>query len=136
MTSKLQIVQDLQMGLSTISQNLNLLEEEGLIERNGYFDSTGGRKAHAIRIVSNFRISIGIGILKNMFHITAVDLYGNTLYTDTIALPYSNTSSYYEQVTGKIKECITANQYEEKKKKKYLEFPLLLRELLPRIIQL
>lgn len=53
-TSKLQIVQDLQMGLSTVSQNLNLLEQEGLIERNGYFDSTGGRKAQAIRIVSDF----------------------------------------------------------------------------------
>lgn len=115
MTSKLQIVQDLQMGLSTVSQNLNLLEEEGLIERNGYFDSTGGRKAHTIRIVSDFRISIGIGILKNMFHITAIDLYGNTLYTDTIPLPYSNTSSYYEQVTGKIKEFIANKQYDEKR---------------------
>ena len=30
-TSKLQIVSDLQMGLSTVSQNLNLLEQEGLI---------------------------------------------------------------------------------------------------------
>ena len=29
-TSKLQIVQELQMGLSTVSQNLNLLEQEGL----------------------------------------------------------------------------------------------------------
>ena len=28
-TSKLQIVQELQMGLSTVSQNLNLLEQEG-----------------------------------------------------------------------------------------------------------
>ena len=70
-TSKLQIVQDLQMGLSTVSQNLNLLEQDGLIEKNGYFESTGGRKANAIQIVSDFRISIGIGILKNMFHITA-----------------------------------------------------------------
>ena len=31
-TSKLQIVQELQMGLSTVSQNLNLLEQEGLAE--------------------------------------------------------------------------------------------------------
>ena len=114
-TSKLQIVQEMQMGLSTVSQNLNLLEEEGLIERNGYFDSTGGRKAHAIRIVSNYKISIGIGILKNLFHITAIDLYGNTLYADTISLPYSNNSSYYKQVADKIKEFIAVNQYDEKK---------------------
>ena len=33
LTSKLQIVQNLQMGLSTVSQNLNLLENEGLIEK-------------------------------------------------------------------------------------------------------
>ena len=95
----MQIVQDLQMGLSTVSQNLNLLEKEGLIDRNGYFDSTGGRKAQAIQIVSDFRISIGIGILKNMFHITAIDLYGNAFYTETIALPYSNSEEYYRQLT-------------------------------------
>ena len=114
-TSKLQIVQDLQMGLSTVSQNLNLLEQDGLIEKNGYFESTGGRKANAIQIVSDFRISIGIGILKNMFHITAVDLYGNSLYTNTIPFSYSNTPDYYKQVTDKIKEFIAINQYDEEK---------------------
>lgn len=111
-TSKLQIVQDLQMGLSTVSQNLNLLEEEGLIERKGYFDSTGGRKAQAIRIVPDFRLSIGIGILKNMIHLTAVDLYGNAVCSDKITLPYSNTPSYYEHITDRIKEFITNNQYQ------------------------
>lgn len=115
LTSKLQIVQDLQMGLSTVSHNLNLLENEGLIEKNGYFDSTGGRKANAIQIVSDFRISIGVGILKNMFHITAIDLYGNTVYTDTIPLTYSNTAAYYQQITDKVKDFIDKNQYPENK---------------------
>ena len=115
LTSKLQIVQDLQMGLSTVSQNLNLLENEGLIEKNGYFDSTGGRKANAIQIVSDFRISIGVGILKNMFHITAIDLYGNTICIDTIPLTYSNTAAYYQQITDKVKDFIDKNQYPENK---------------------
>ena len=114
-TSKLQIVSDLQMGLSTVSQNLNLLEQEGLIERNGYFDSTGGRKAQAIRIVPDFKISIGIGILKNMFHLTAVDLYGNAIFTDTFSVPYSNTSAYYEQIAETIREFTASNQYTEEK---------------------
>lgn len=99
----------------TVSQNLNLLEQEGLIERNGYFESTGGRKANAIQIVSDFRVSIGIDILKNMFHITAVDLYGNAFYTDTIPLPYSDTPDYYKQVTDKVKEFIAVKQYDEEK---------------------
>ena len=115
LTSKLQIVQDLQMGLSTVSQNLNLLENEGLIEKNGYFDSTGGRKANAIQIVSDFKISIGVGILKNMSHITAIDLYGNTICTDTIPLTYSNTAAYYQQLTDKVKDFIEKNQYPEDK---------------------
>ena len=114
-TSKLQIVQELQMGLSTVSQNLNVLEKEGLVERNGYFNSTGGRKAQVIRIVSDFRLSIGIGLLKKMFHITATDLYGNVLCTDTVPLPYSDTPSYYEQVAEKINAFISANDYDKKK---------------------
>ena len=110
-TSKLQIVQDLQMGLSTVSQNLTLLEKDGLIERNGFFDSTGGRKANAIRIVPDVRISIGIGILKNMVHITVIDLYGNVLHADTIQLAYSNTAAYYQQIARQIQDVIATQNY-------------------------
>ncbi|MDD3279884.1 MAG: ROK family protein [Lachnospiraceae bacterium] len=112
-TSKLQIVLELQMGLSTVSQNLTALEQEGLIERNGYFDSTGGRKAQAIQIVPNFRISIGVGILKKMFHIAAVNLYGEAICLDTFLIPYENSDAYYQKVTAKIKEFILENQYPE-----------------------
>lgn len=110
-TSKLQIVQDLQMGLSTVSQNLSALEQEGLIQRNGYFESTGGRKAQVIQIVSDRKISIGIGILKNMFHIAAVNLYGAAVVMDTIPLPYSDTEDYYSQVAEKIEQFICENHY-------------------------
>ena len=89
-TSKMQIVQDLQMGLSTVSQNLNLLEKEGLIDRNGYFDSTGGRKAQAIQIASDFRISIGIGILKNMLATELKPWKGN-VESQEIGLPVTES---------------------------------------------
>lgn len=114
-TSKLQIVQELQMGLSTVSQNLTLLEQEGYIQRNGYFDSTGGRKAQTIQIVPDFRISIGIGILKEMFHMTAVDLYGHILDMETISLSYADTDAYYKQMTEKIQAFITSHHYDPQK---------------------
>ena len=60
-TSKLQIVQDLQMGLSTVSQNLNELENDGLISRNGYFESTGGRKAQIIKLLKIFVFRSDLG---------------------------------------------------------------------------
>ena len=50
-----------------------------------------------------------------MFHITAVDLYGNAFYTDTIPLPYSNTPDYYKQVTDAVKEFISSRQYDNDK---------------------
>lgn len=113
--SKLQIVQELQMGLSTVSQNLTLLEQEGYIQRNGYFDSTGGRKAQTIQIVPDFRISIGIGILKEMFHMTAIDLYGHILDMETISLSYADTDAYYKQMTEKIQAFITSHHYDPQK---------------------
>ena len=114
-TSKLQIVQELQMGLSTVSQNLTLLEQDGYIQRNGYFDSTGGRKAQTIQIVPDFRISIGIGILKEMFHMTAIDLYGHILDMETISLSYADTDAYYKQMTEKIQAFITNHHYDPQK---------------------
>ena len=111
-TAKQQIVLDLQMGLSTVSQNLALLEQEGMIRRDGYFESTGGRKAQVIQIVTDFRIAIGIGILKNMFHIVAVDLYGETMAMNTVSVPYVNTPNYYSQVASSVEKFIQQNHYD------------------------
>ena len=110
-TSKLQIVADLQMGLSTVSQNLNELENDGLIIRNGYFESTGGRKAQIIRIVEDFRISIGLGILKDMFHIVAINLYGDVIAADTIEFPYENSDTYYSALAENVDQFIQKHQY-------------------------
>lgn len=110
-TSKLQIVQDLHMGLSTVSQNLTDLEQEGLIERQGYFESTGGRKAQIIQIVSDYKISIGIGILKNMLHIVSINLFGEIIAMDTYPLVYSDTDQYYSQVADTLDNFIEKNNY-------------------------
>lgn len=110
-TSKQQIVQELNMGLSTVSQNLNALEQEGLINRDGYFESTGGRKAQVIQIVPNFKIAIGVGILKNMFHIVAVNLYGEAVAKEIILIDYSDTDEYYTKVAYEIEKFIDKNNY-------------------------
>lgn len=114
-TSKLQIVQQLQMGLSTVSQNLTLLEQEGLIARNGSFDSTGGRRAQVIEIVPDVRLSIGVGILKDRLHITAVDLYGSAVHRQTVPLSYSGCDGYYGQAARYIQKFIQENQIADEK---------------------
>lgn len=108
-TSKHQIVQKLQMGLSTVSQNLKILEEEGLIEKNGCFESTGGRKAQAIQIRRTARISIGIGILKKMVHLVAIDLYGAVTFDSTQDIPYQPSRNYYRQLGQELENFIIEN---------------------------
>lgn len=107
--SKMQIVQKLQMGLSTVDQNLKALEEEGLIEKKGYFESTGGRKAQAIQICRTARISIGIGILKECIYIVAADLYGTVLQSAVLTIPYRHADTYYERLGREIDSFISAH---------------------------
>ena len=108
-TSKMQIVQQLQMGLSTVSQNLKILEEEGLIVRNGFFESTGGRKAQAIEIARTYKTAIGIGILKDRVCMAAVDLYGEVTYRATIPFAYSAEEDYYRGIGEYLSEFIREN---------------------------
>lgn len=109
-TCKLIITQQLQMGLSTVNQNLKILEEEGLICKNGFFDSTGGRKPDAIEIVRTAQISIGVAILKNMIDIVATDLYGEVLYSITKPFTYEHSDVYYKNVGQAIYTFIHHNQ--------------------------
>ena len=127
LTSKLQIVQDLQMGLSTVSQNLNLLENEGLIEKNGYFDSTGGRKANAIQIVSDFRISIGVGISPPLI----------CTETRSIRIQFRLPTQTQLRITSRsLTKSRTLLKKTSIRKTKFLVFPLLPRESPPRTIPL
>lgn len=109
-TSKLQIVQKLQMGISTVSQNIKALENDGLVEKNGCFDSTGGRRADIIQIVRTARVSIGVGILKKSVFIVAVDLYGAVISSITINLPYETSRNYYKALGDIIDEFIRENK--------------------------
>lgn len=109
--SKQQIVQDLQMGLSTVSQNLAALEGDGLICKAGFFDSTGGRKANMLQIVPDIKIAIGVGILKDMAHIVAIDLYGTVLECTTAPIPYSSTDIYYNRLAGAVEAFIQERGY-------------------------
>ena len=49
--------------------------------------------------------------MKDMFHVIAVNLYGQQLSSATFPLPYSSTDDYYEKVAGKIQEFILEHRY-------------------------
>lgn len=111
-TFKQQIVDQLGLGLSTVSQNLAALEAEGKVSRNGFFESTGGRKANILQIVPTFRISIGVGLFKKEIQIVAVDLYGQPLQQLSYELPFQDKPAYYRSVSKLILEFIADQSYQ------------------------
>lgn len=100
--SKQGISHDLAMSLPTVTQNINRWEELGIVEKTGQFESTGGRKAYGYHIASTLKVAIGVSILKEFYHITLVDLYGCTLFSQFFQIPFSKEEEYYRALVSEM----------------------------------
>lgn len=104
--SKQNITTDLNIGLTSLNQNLKALEKENLIQKGGFYESTGGRKAYALEINKNARISIGIEILKNKLYIISINLYGEVLHTKVINEKFVSSIHYCKKIGQYLQEFI------------------------------
>ncbi len=87
--SQQDISYDLRLSRPTVTANLNAMEQEGLIRKNGQIDTEYvGRKAAAYSISADYRISIGVEILKKEVKMIAVDLYGEKLDRTVCEITY------------------------------------------------
>lgn len=101
--SQQDISYDLRLSRPTITTNLSSLEEDGLITKNGQIDTEYvGRKAAAYSIVADFRVAIGVELLKNEVKMIAIDLYGNKLLRHVHEISYKNEDTYFQTVCQEI----------------------------------
>lgn len=101
--SQQRIAYDLHLSRPTVASNLALLEEDGLIKKNGQMDTeTVGRKAAAYSIVPDHRIGIGAEILKKEVKMIAVDLYGEKISGSSFEIVYENKEEYFREVCREI----------------------------------
>lgn len=112
-TSKQSIASALRMSLPTVTQHLNDLMEQGLIEKCGHLQSQIGRKATAYRIVPEARLAIGVEILSNQSFITVLNLYGHVIDRTTITLHFQQNESYFKELCEFINEFISAQPVNE-----------------------
>ncbi len=112
-TSKQSIASALRMSLPTVTQHLNDLMEEGLIEKCGHLESQIGRKAIAYRIVPEARLAIGVEILSSQSFISILNLYGHVIDKMGIHLPFQPNETYFEEMSRLIKEFISAQPVNE-----------------------
>lgn len=106
-TTQQSIGEALSLSRPTVIQIIRELEESRIIEKNGYCESTGGRKANAIHFMYNSKIALGIELLIDRYEIVAINLYGETLKHQSYAVPFQNNDEYYNQV------CRSANSFIE-----------------------
>lgn len=98
--SQQDIAYALHLSRPTVTTNLTELEAEGLIQKNGQIDSEFvGRKAAAYSITPDFRISIGVEIVKEEVKLIAVNLYGEKIDRSVFKITYQNEDSYFEKVS-------------------------------------
>ena len=108
-TSKHEIARNLNLSLPTVSQNLEALEEMRLIEKDGYYKSTGGRPAVIYKCNERAKVAVGIELLPRGANIALIDLYGNAYAEKMINLMFSNNMDYYSKLGKEINNFIHSN---------------------------
>lgn len=113
--AKSDIASQLHLSLPTISQFITELEETGLVAKNGFFKSTGGRKPSIFSCIGDARIAIGIELIKEHFQVVAADLYGNVLFQETYHIPFANEASFFRQFGDSVQAFILQNKISPEK---------------------
>lgn len=94
---------ELRLSRPTVTNNLAVLEQTGMIIRSGQTE-TGlvGRKATAYSINAQHRIAFGVEFDFKDLTIVAVDLYGNLIQRKVFLMDYDSTDEYFEVASQHI----------------------------------
>ncbi|GFZ32922.1 ArsR family transcriptional regulator [Clostridium zeae] len=98
--TKLDISRILDISITTVSTNITELKSEGIVEDVRSLESTGGRKAIAIKLNENCRYSIGVALTPNHIKISLVNLKREII--DNIRIRHKNSGM--EELITIIKE--------------------------------
>ncbi|MCM3213305.1 ROK family transcriptional regulator [Niallia taxi] len=105
--SKQEVANQLNLSLPTVTQNLVRLENEGLIEKSGQFESSVGRRAAAYAICPQARVSIGVEIEKKSVQIVAIDLRGHAVQQEKLVMEYAEEEHYYKSLSQAVQAFIS-----------------------------
>ncbi|MBD5150295.1 MAG: ROK family transcriptional regulator [Oscillibacter sp.] len=104
--SKSQIASVLQMSLPTVTQHLTVLEEEGLIEKQGQLASGIGRKAAAYAPRASARAAAGVEVLPERVTAVVIDLYGTVIAKKERPLTFSQGDAYFSDISALIQDVL------------------------------
>ena len=103
------ICETLYLTRPTVIPIIRECEESSIIEKNGFYESTGGRKPAVIQFIADGRIGMGVELGLNSYTIIALNLYGETMYTVQHEVSFRNSDNYFKLVCDSILEFIQKN---------------------------
>lgn len=113
--SKPELALELGLSMPTVLQNVKELQEAGIVEEVGEYESTGGRKAKALSVVRNVRYAAGVDITANHVSFVIVDLKGDVVHSTRVRRRFENTSEYYEGLAAELEEFLDGGQADKQK---------------------
>lgn len=96
--SKPEIASALNLSMPTVLQNVKELTDAGVIREVGEYQSTGGRKAKTLSVVSESRYAVGMDITANHVSFVLIDLKANVVRWKRNRQSYEHSPSYYQSV--------------------------------------
>lgn len=113
--SRPELASELRISMPTVLQNVKELMEDGIVEEVGEYESTGGRKAKALSVVSDIKYAAGIDITANHVSYVVINLKGDTVCLKRSRQRYANLPGYYEEVVKGLDCFLDENRVDRQK---------------------
>lgn len=109
--SQPELTQKLALSWPTVLQNVKALQEAGLVQEVGTYESTGGRKARAFAPIRDAHAALGLDITPNHVSAVLVDLSGRLMHYVREKRPFRNEPSYFEALGALLNDFLTGTGY-------------------------
>lgn len=113
--SRQQIAAELGISLPTVTHNLNLLTECGLVYKAGVCQSTGGRKAYTYQCVPDSLFALGIDITKRHLSLVLINMNLDIISKKRIRCVFSDSGEYFENMKAEMEEMLSSNKIDREK---------------------
>ena len=107
--TKQDLAYELSMSMPTLTQNLNDLLAQGLIDYSGTADSTCGRRPRIISVVPGARYAIGVELTSGHIRIVAINLLVHELAAQRVTKAFDPSEEYAIELQNLIERFIMEN---------------------------
>ena len=102
--TKQEISKELEISIPTVTNNINTLIEEGILQEAGVAESTGGRKPVIVKFIPNSRYSFGVDFSLNLIRVVLTNLDSEIIYETSFPIHgFTNIAEVMKKIEAIMK---------------------------------